>query len=339
MRVKHLAVKNNMAKGKATSSVTSWVPSAVTQKELNKAKIDGLISSNDSIKFPSTKQIPKPPSGYRVMFLSFLFHGLSLPAHEFLCGLLYFYGVQLHQLTPNSILHIACFVTLCESFLGIEPHFLLWRSIFQLRPSVSLANKPELGGAVISVRAEAQYLVFSMSASVQGWRTKWFYIKDRKASSEDEYGLAPFDASKELKKLASWDSPPTYAQMEEIAPLLTRIQALKRGKGGALSGIQLMAFFVQRRIQPLQHRLSELWNYSCLVDSSRISGDLMEKEEVDKRVRSLTKLTKDHAVADLAADYFDSVHPLPKVHIFLHCILVVKFIGFHLCLCLYQLLF
>jgi hypothetical protein len=35
--------------------------------------------------------------------------------------------VQLHQLTPNSILHIACFVTLCESFLGIEPHFLLWR--------------------------------------------------------------------------------------------------------------------------------------------------------------------------------------------------------------------
>jgi hypothetical protein len=33
--------------------------------------------------------------------------------------------VQLHQLTPNSVLHIACFVTLCESFLGTEPHFLL----------------------------------------------------------------------------------------------------------------------------------------------------------------------------------------------------------------------
>jgi hypothetical protein len=163
-----------------------------------------------------------------------------------------------------------------------------------------------------------------MSASVQGWRTKWFYIKDRKASSEDEYGLAPFYAyglapfyaSKELKKLASWDSPPTDAEMEEIAPLLTRIQALKRGKGGALSGIQLMAFFVQHRVQPLQHCLSKLWNYSGLEDSSRISGDLMEKQEVDKRVRNLTKLTKDHAVADLAADYFDFVHPLPKVCIF-----------------------
>jgi hypothetical protein len=139
-----------------------------------------------------------------------------------------------------------------------------------------------VGGAIVSVRAEAQYLDFCMSASVQGWRTKWFYIKDRKASCEDEYGLAPFDASKELKKLASWDSPPTDAEMEDIAPLLARIQALKGGKGGALSGTQLMAFFVQHRVQPLQHRFSKLRSYSGLVDPSRISGDLMEKQEVDK---------------------------------------------------------
>jgi hypothetical protein len=171
MRVKHLAAKTKMTKGKANSS-TSWVHSTLMQKELDKAKADGLVSDKDSIVFPTTERIPKPSSGYRVMFLAFLLHGLSLPAYEFLRGLLYFYGVQLHQLTPNSILHIACFVTLCELFLGIEPHFLLWRSIFRLRPNVSLSHKPELGGAVVSVRAEAQYLEFSMSASVQGWRTK-----------------------------------------------------------------------------------------------------------------------------------------------------------------------
>jgi hypothetical protein len=235
---------------------------------LDKAKADGLVSNKDSIIFPITERIPKPPSGYRVMFLAFLLRGLSLSAHEFLRGLLYVYGVQLHQLTPNSILHIACFVTLCKSFPGVEPHFLLWRSIFRLRPNVSLSHKPELDGAVFYVRAKAQYLEFSMSASVQGWRTKWFYIKDHKASSEDEYGLAPFDASKELKKLVSWNSPPTDAEMKEIAPLLDRIQALKGGRGGALLGIQLMAFFVQRQVQPLQHRLSKLWSYSGLVDSS-----------------------------------------------------------------------
>jgi hypothetical protein len=95
MRVKYLAAKTKMTKGKANSS-TSWVPSTLTQKELDKAKADSLISDKDSIVFPTTERIPKPSSGYRVIFLAFLLRGLSLPAHEFLRGLLYFYGVQLH---------------------------------------------------------------------------------------------------------------------------------------------------------------------------------------------------------------------------------------------------
>jgi hypothetical protein len=82
-----------------------------------------------------------------------------------------------------------------------------------------------------------------MDASVQGWRTKWFYIKDRKISSSDKYGIAPFDASQELKKLASWDSPPTETEMEEIKPLLARIQELKGGRGGALSGTHVTPEF------------------------------------------------------------------------------------------------
>jgi hypothetical protein len=167
------------------------------------------------------------------------------------------------------------------------------------------------------VRPEAQYFEFSMAASVQGWRTKWFYIKDRKSSPEDKYGLPPFDASQEVKKLASWDMLPSDAKAEQILPLLSHIKALQGGQGGALSGIQLMAFFVQRRVQPLQHCLTKLWTYSGLEDPTRISEELIEKKDVDKRIRSLTKLTKDHAVADLTADYFDSVHPLPEVCIFL----------------------
>jgi hypothetical protein len=196
MRVKHLAHKNKMGKSSIVNSATSWVPSVFEQKDLDKAQADGLISDDDQVIFPSTERIPKPQSGFRVMFFAFLLRGLSLPAHEFLRGLLFVYGVQLHQLTPNSILHIACFITLCESFLGIEPHFLLWKYLFHLRPSVPLSKKPELGGAVISVHAGSRYLKFSMAASVQGWRTKWFDIKDWKVSSFDQYGITPFDASK-----------------------------------------------------------------------------------------------------------------------------------------------
>jgi hypothetical protein len=93
MRVKTLAQKNKMGKSNTTNASTSWVPSEFKQTDLTKAQADGLIADGDQVIFPSTERIPKPPSGFRVMFLAFLLCGLSLPAHEFLRGLLFVYGV------------------------------------------------------------------------------------------------------------------------------------------------------------------------------------------------------------------------------------------------------
>jgi hypothetical protein len=83
-----------------------------------------------------------------------------------------------------------------------------------------------------------------MAVSVQGWRKKWFYIKDQKAISSYHFGIAPFDAKKSLTKLTSWDSPPIEAKVKNMKPLLTRIQSLKSAAGGGLTGTQLMAFFL-----------------------------------------------------------------------------------------------
>jgi hypothetical protein len=93
MRVKSLAHKNQIGKKKITNASTSWVPSEFGQSDLTKAQKEGLITEGDQVVFPSTKRIPKHPSGYRVMFLAFLLSGLSFPAHEFLHGLLFVYGV------------------------------------------------------------------------------------------------------------------------------------------------------------------------------------------------------------------------------------------------------
>jgi hypothetical protein len=109
MPVKRVAHKDQMSKKKSFNASTSWVPSEFEQSDLTKAQKDGFLVRGDQVIFPSTERIPKPPSGYRVMFLAFLLLGLSLLAHEFLHGLLFVYGMQLHQLTPNSILHIAYF--------------------------------------------------------------------------------------------------------------------------------------------------------------------------------------------------------------------------------------
>jgi hypothetical protein len=163
------------------------------------------------------------------------------------------------------------------------------------------------------VRSESHYLEFNMAVSVQGWRKKWFYIKDQKAVSSDKFGIAPFDASKSLTKLTSWDSPPTEAEVEDIKPLLTRIRSLKSAAGGGLTGTQLMAFFLQRCIHPLQSRVSKLWSYSGSADPSRVSDQDLEKKGLDKRVRSLTTLTAQNEIPALTAAFFDSAHPLPAV--------------------------
>jgi hypothetical protein len=150
---------------------------------------------------------------------------------------------------------------------------------------------------------------------VQGWRQKWFYIKDQKSADSNQYGLAPFDASKGLTKLTTWDASPSEAEVEDIMPLLSRIQRLKSAAGGRLIGTQLMVFFLQRCIQPLQARASKLWTYSGLTDPSRVSTQDPEKKDLDKRVRSLTILTAPMEIPACTAAFFDSTHPLPAVHI------------------------
>jgi hypothetical protein len=47
-----------------------------------------------------------------------------------------------------------------------------------------------------------------------------------------------------------------------------------------------------------------------------VSKEVVEQKDLDKRVRALTTLTKDHDIPALAADFFDSERPLPSVHIF-----------------------
>jgi hypothetical protein len=62
---------------------------------------------------------------------------------------------------------------------------------------------------------------------VQGWRTKWFYIKDKQASEVQNFGLAPFGPKKEVKKLKSCDQVLSVGELEETKPLMTRIKALQ----------------------------------------------------------------------------------------------------------------
>ena len=57
---------------------------------------------------------------------------MTLP-HRFLQGLLHYYRLELQHLNPNGIQHILAFIALCEGYLGIKPHFKLWKYFFAVK--------------------------------------------------------------------------------------------------------------------------------------------------------------------------------------------------------------
>ena len=71
-----------------------------------------------------------------MVFRSFYEKGFALLAGAFFRGLLFFYGLEVIHLTPNSIAHIAIFIHLCEGLVPSErvaPHFNLWWALYHLR--------------------------------------------------------------------------------------------------------------------------------------------------------------------------------------------------------------
>jgi hypothetical protein len=134
MCIKHLVQKNKMGKASTANSATSWVPSVLQQKALDKAYTDGLISADDQVVFPSTERIPKPQSGFRVIFLLFscaIF--LSLPTSSFVGFFSYTVCsfTSSHQTRFSTLLVLLLFVS---HFWGSNPTFFSGISSFGSAP-------------------------------------------------------------------------------------------------------------------------------------------------------------------------------------------------------------
>jgi hypothetical protein len=74
------------------------------------------------------------------MFARFVERGLALPASNFFKGLLKYYGIEYH---------VSVFVHFCEAFVGIKPHWVLFRKFFRVKPQPSANDPRVVGGADI----------------------------------------------------------------------------------------------------------------------------------------------------------------------------------------------
>ncbi|KAK1611176.1 hypothetical protein QYE76_034849 [Lolium multiflorum] len=258
-----------------------WERSKISNQDMNLLKRLGFTKKKDALRFPHEESYPSPPMEYR-----------------------------LHQ-TPNSILHMSIFITLCECFLGVQNQLGSWKRIFCLRLMAPTAS-PIILAASLSVFVPTSITSTSNSPipSKGGARGGCMCTKKARFNGVQH---RPFDGKTKILHRRSWDAEATKEEELATEALMTRIRELQSTRGKELSGSQITAYFLRIRVQPLQARKNPLWMYAGDEDVERLSTDLSAKD-LEKLIRRISKLSKKDTVpSSCKVKPFCSANPLPEV--------------------------
>lgn len=206
------------------------------------------------------EEFPSENTAEITVFRSFYECGFGVPTSDFFRRLIAFYGVELQQLTPISILHISIFVHLCEAYLGIDPHWGLFRHFFRLKIT-SGTHSRSVGRAGFQFRQfkKAEYISYTTSESVKEWYKEWFYVLNHAPKLAERRGYPP-------KNQYNWFSAPSREEESQVPDLKAMIKDLK---DQGLTGDGIFLNFLLRRTQPLQQRCNPSYAYLGVNDPSR----------------------------------------------------------------------
>ena len=84
--------------------------SSVTEGHIKRLRKAGYLSSDIAHRLPD-----------RGTDYPHFVRGSGFPLHPFIHGLMFYYGLDFHDLAPNSFLNISAFIVVCEAFLRIPP--------------------------------------------------------------------------------------------------------------------------------------------------------------------------------------------------------------------------
>ena len=146
---------------------------------------------------------------------------------------------------------IAIFIHLCEGYLGIAPHFNLWRALYHPKGHPSNVRRNIVGGAAFSLCQGSIYPDFELCDTNKGWAWKWFMVSNLAPCLPSRIGCAP-----EYKPC--WEEPLTTEEMAQVERLLKEITNLLVQK---LTGAAVAISFCKQLTQPIQERVHQAYEY------------------------------------------------------------------------------
>jgi hypothetical protein len=266
-----------------------WPSSTVVTKDLEALVADGLLRPLSGGAQPEwmapSEAVPSPPLGYVVSFIAFHERGFGVPASRFMRALLHHYGVELHNLNPNSIAQAAIFAAVCEGFLGIEVHWDLWTHLFSTELFALTTNAKKVrmavraGGCTLHLRQgrAQQYIPAILVSSNKGWQRRWFYLRN------NDGRLLSFSQRVVTATGGNWSWGATRERQEKLQPIL---QALQKLRDGGLTAAGVVAAIHRRRVLPLAERRLQLSEMRPGVDleGSQMSSASLPDDDLRKRV-------------------------------------------------------
>jgi hypothetical protein len=230
-------------KKEAQPSAGEWTYSKCSLTDLNRLVSEGLLQEKNLVNWRPSFREPFPMENVDeiVTFYHFAEQGLALPSCSFFRGLLYYYGLELHHLNPNSICHISIFIHFCEAFSESNP-----TGIFSASSSVSNHSPPRKifplrGGAGIQLRQQAgdKYLSYKFPSNLPRWKNYWFYI-------ENHAPQLPAKSNNPPVVRPEWNLELSRGDMDQVEELLDIIEAHKMT---GVTGASVMFSFFKRRVQ------------------------------------------------------------------------------------------
>ena len=133
---------------------------------------------------------------------------------------------------------MSIFVHLCKVFLGIDPHFELFRYFFHLKPQPDSFVLDVVGGAGLQLRQrkDREYISYSLSNKVIEWKPKWFYVENQ----WDSFLTVTLGPSIQWPE---WNKKPV--DESQIPELLERVAVLRQNM---LTGEAVVFDWMKKRI-------------------------------------------------------------------------------------------